>query len=178
MTNCIFITKSGLKLPLNVGVLHCPRQVREAKGRWILRSLSLSHTHTHTLPEMKVYKFNSPTSERSAGCSLDLEHAPGSRLAFCCFLSSAWRLMAARASMLSVIFFRSLLSHCCLSSFSAAYPPRAQASAQALFGRIKNKHPRKSGRLELSQVESKSKTYCLTKLASFPPNQTKGTGDM
>jgi hypothetical protein len=38
----------------------------------------------------------------------------------------------AKASRLSVIFFCSLISHCCLSSFSAAYPPRAQASAHAL----------------------------------------------
>ena len=78
-------------------------------------------------------------SQWSSGALLCLGLAPRSWLALCRFLSSAWRLRAARASMLSVIFFRSLISHCCLSSFSAAYPPRAQASAQALFRRIKDK---------------------------------------
>lgn len=122
----------------------------------------------HQIPELKGCEFNSLdfSSKQSAGYHLGLEHIPVSWLSFCRFLSAAFCLIIAKASMLSVIFFRSLLSHCCLSSFSAAGPPLAQASAQALFRRIKKE--KEVRRFECSQVKGKFKTYYLTKFVHFP----------
>lgn len=52
---------------------------------------------------------------------------------FCLLFSSALCLIVANASILSWIFFLSLVSHFSLSAFSASSPPTAQASAQALM---------------------------------------------